>query len=141
MPELRHTADQLATVPADDNQIGSSGLPGVHTRVVLGDPSQPGLYAILLFVPPNTSIAAHSHRDDRIATVLSGTWRFGYGDVFDPAVLAVLPPGSVYSEPGTTARNHFAQTRAESVVVLITGYGPTDTVYVDPADDPSRASR
>jgi hypothetical protein len=71
-----------------------------------------------------------------MATVVSGTWRFGYGDQFDAAKLEVLPQGSVYSEPGTRAHNHFAQTQREAVVVHIVGYGPTDTIYVDPADAP-----
>jgi quercetin dioxygenase-like cupin family protein len=83
-------------------------------------------------VPANTTIPAHSHRDDRMATVVSGTWQFGYGDRFDEHALKRLPPGSVYSEPG--GGNHFARTGAEPVLVQITGIGPTDTRYVNPSD-------
>jgi uncharacterized RmlC-like cupin family protein len=136
MPEMRMTPSELNVVPQDENQIGSSKLAGVHTKVLVGDPSKPGLYSILLFVPPKTSIAAHSHRDDRMATVVSGTWHFGYGQHFDAKALKDLPPGSVYAEPGT-GHYHFAQTRDEAVVVSITGFGPTDTHYFDPNDDPS----
>jgi hypothetical protein len=57
----------------------------------------------------------HSHRDDRVATVASGTWYFGYGDRFDAKSLKKLPPGSVYSEPG--AHNHFARTDKDAVIV------------------------
>ena len=137
-PEMRLTPTELqdGTAGRDQNQIGSSGLAGVHTRVLHGDPSKPGFYSMLLYVPPNTTIQAHSHRDERMATVVSGTWRFGYGDRFDASRLKVLPPGSVYSEPGTRARNHFAQTQAEPVVVHIVGVGPTDTIYYDPANQP-----
>ena len=119
---------------ADGNQIGSSRLPGVHTKVLFGDPSRPGFYAILLFVPAHTTIQAHSHRDDRVAAVVAGEWRFGYGDHFDANVLKTLPPGSVYSEPGK--RNHFARADAAPVIVQISGYGPTDTHYFDPANEP-----
>jgi hypothetical protein len=45
-----------------------------------------------------------------------------------------LPAGSFYTEPGGVA--HFALTKAEAVVVCITGFGPTDTVYVNAANDP-----
>jgi hypothetical protein len=45
----------------------------------------------------HTLIAAHSHRVDRIATVVSGTWRIGYGDKFDESKLKVLPSGSFYT--------------------------------------------
>jgi hypothetical protein len=48
--------------------------------------------------------------------------------------LKVLPAGSVYSEPGQT--NHFARTGDEPVLVEISGFGPTDTRYVNPADAP-----
>jgi quercetin dioxygenase-like cupin family protein len=141
MTEMRMTPAELRQPPADKNQIGSSGLAGVHTRVLYGDPAKPGLYSILLYVPPNTTIPAHSHADDRMATVVSGTWHFGYGDKFDASALADLPPGSVYAEPGTRKHNHFAQTRGEAVIVHIVGVGPTDTVYVDPATDPARKQR
>lgn len=138
MAELRKTPSDLAEAPADKNQIGSSGLAGVHTKVLYGAPNKPGLYSLLLYVPANTTIQAHSHHDDRMATVVSGTWRFGYGSKFDAKKLVVLPPGSVYSEPGSQDHPHFAQTQKEPVVVHIVGYGPTDTVYVDPANEPKK---
>ncbi len=36
------------------------------------EPAKDGFYSILLFAPMHTTIQAHSHRDDRIATVVSG---------------------------------------------------------------------
>jgi hypothetical protein len=72
-----------------------------------------------------------------MAVVVSGTWHFGYGDHFDERALKSLPPGSVYSEPG--AVTHFAQTGAEPVLVEISGFGPTDTRYFDPANTPKGA--
>jgi hypothetical protein len=64
-----------------------------------------------------------------MATVVSGTWHLGYGDRFNSEALKTLPPGSVYSEPA--GANHFAQTGAEPVLVAISGFGPTDTKYVE----------
>src|SRR6266480_6315344 len=134
LPEMRMTPQEIRASALDNNQIGSSGLPGVHTKVIFGDPSRASFYTILLFVPAHTTIHAHSHRDDRVATVVSGEWHFGYGTHFDARSLKALPPGSVYSEPGRL--NHFAQTGDDSVVVQVSGYGPTDTRYFNPADDP-----
>jgi len=37
---------------------------------------------------------AHTHPDYREVTVLSGTWRTGYGEKFDAAALKALPAGS-----------------------------------------------
>jgi len=133
---LRLTPTEVSAKSGDDHAAGSSGLAGVHTQTLSGDPSKAGFYTILLFVPADTTIRAHSHRDNRMATVVSGTWNFGYGDRFEESALKTLPPGSVYSEPG--GKTHFARTTAEPVVVQLSGYGPTDTVYFDAADDPTR---
>jgi hypothetical protein len=139
LPEMRMTPAEMNGASADGNQIGSSCLVGVHTKVLFGDPSGVGFYSILLFVPPHTTIPAHSHRDDRVATVVSGEWHFGYGDHFDTTMLKTLPPGSVYSEPGK--HNHFARTGADSVIVQISGYGPTDTRYFDAANEPKSQTK
>lgn len=69
-----------------------------------------------------------------MATVVSGTWQFGYAKRFDAQTLKSLPAGSVYSEPAEV--NHFARTETEPVLVEISGFGPTDTRYVDPANTP-----
>ena len=134
LPEMRMTPAEIRASAVDSNQIGSSGLAGVHTKVLFGDPSKEGFYTILLFVPPHTTIQAHSHRDNRMAAVVSGEWHLGYSDHFDAKSLKTLPPGSVYSEPG--GDNHFARTGADPVIVQISGYGPTDTHYFDAVNDP-----
>ncbi|PYX26557.1 MAG: alpha/beta hydrolase [Acidobacteria bacterium] len=115
---------------------GSSGVGGIDTVVLKGDPDNAGVYTIMLRVPAHTKIAAHSHRDDRVATVISGTWHIGYGEKFDEAKLKALPSGSFYTEPPSVA--HFAETGDEAVVVQITGFGPSSTDYVDPTQDPRR---
>src|SRR5438552_1527306 len=116
---------------------GSSGVGGIQTIVLKGNPDQAGIYTIMLRVPAHTRIAAHSHRDDRVATVISGTWHIGYGHKFDEAKLKALPPGSFYTEP--PSRNHFAETGDEPVVVQITGFGPSSTEYVDATQDPRKS--
>ena len=116
---------------------GSSGVGGIETVVLKGNPDKAGVYTIMLRVPAHTRIAAHSHRDDRVATVISGTWQIGYGDTFDEVKLKALPPGSFYTEP--PSRNHFAETGDEPVVVQITGFGPSSTDYVDATQDPRKA--
>lgn len=116
--------------------VGTSGVSGTQTVVLKGDPTKPGMYTLLLRVGPNTRIDAHAHPDDRVATVISGTWYFGYGQEFNEGALKALPAGSFYTEPPNT--NHFAMTRAEGVTIQITGMGPSGTKYVDPSKDPNR---
>ncbi len=134
--ELRVAPSEVKWPAPAAGGVGSSGVSGTQTVVLKGDPSKPGLYTMLLRVGPNTKIEAHAHPDDRVATVISGTWYFGYGKQFTEAALKVLPPGSVYTEPPNA--NHFAMTRGEGVTIQITGTGPSGTTYVDPANDPSR---
>jgi pimeloyl-ACP methyl ester carboxylesterase/uncharacterized RmlC-like cupin family protein len=117
---------------------GSSGISGIQTVVLKGDPDRAGVYTIMLRVPAHTQIQAHSHRDDRVATVISGTWHIGYGDRFDESKLKALPPGSFYTEP--PGQNHFAETGEEAVVVQITGYGPSSTDYAVRGNDPRDAA-
>lgn len=128
--ERRVTPSEFDFNTAGGAGAGTSGVQGIRTVILTGDPTQPGLYTIMLKVPPHTRIAAHTHADARIATVVSGVWRLGYGGQWDETKLKALPPGSFYTEPAGEA--HFAQTRDTEVIVQITGYGPTDTHYVEP---------
>lgn len=134
--ELRTTPSEVKWPAPAAGGAGTSGVSGTQTVILKGDPAKPGLYTMLLRVGPNTKIEAHAHPDDRVATVISGTWYFGYGAKFDESRLKMLPAGSVYTEPPNA--NHFATTRGEGVTIQITGTGPSGTAYVDPAHDPNR---
>ena len=132
--EIRVPPSAFDFSKAEGAGAGTSGVTGIQTIVLKGDPTKHGLYTILLRVPAHTKIASHHHPDDRIATVVSGTWYFGYGARFDETRLRALPPGSFYTEPPND--NHFAETRDDDVLVQISGLGPTGTTYVDAADNP-----
>jgi len=134
--QIRLIPSEIAGIESGGAGAGTSGVAGIRTTVLLGDPSKPGLYTIRLSIPPNTAIQAHTHRDDRSAVVMSGIWYFGYGRVANEAATRTLPPGSFYTEPSGVA--HFALTKTEPVVVYITGIGPTDTVYLSAANDPRK---
>ena len=101
-----------------------------------GDPTKPGLYTIRFRIPPNTRAMPHAHQDDRSATILSGTWYFGYGKTFNEAALKALPPGSFYTEPPGTY--HFSMTKEDEVVIEVSGYGPSSTTQADPQREPGR---
>ena len=135
--EARFTPAEYKFPQQGNPGTGSSGIGGIETVVLKGNPDKAGIYTIMLRVPAHTRIAAHSHRDDRVATVISGTWHIGYGDEFDGTKLRALPPGSFYTEP--PSRNHFAETGDEPVVVQITGFGPSSTEYVDTKQDPRKS--
>jgi len=137
LPDYAKTPTELSAVQPTGG-AGGSGNSKVQVVTILGDASKPGVYSQLLKVGPGAQIPAHHHAGDRVGTVLQGTWHFGFGRKFDKDKLKTLPVGSVYTEP--TNEPHFAMTGSEPVIVLITGTGPTDTVYEDPTDDPTRNS-
>lgn len=135
LPDYSKTLKELSAV-SPTGGAGGSGNAKVQVVTILGDASKPGIYTQLLKVGANAQIPAHHHAGDRVGTVLQGTWHFGYGDKFDKGKLKTLPVGSVYTEPGHAP--HFAMTGDEPVIVLLTGNGPTDTIYENPADDPTK---
>lgn len=135
LPDYAKTPAELSAVQPTGG-AGGSGNAKVEVVTILGDASKPGAYAQLLKVGADAQIPAHHHAGDRVGTVLKGTWHFGYGAKFDKEKLKTLPVGSVYTEPANAP--HYAMTTNEPVVVLLTGIGPTDTIYENPADDPTR---
>lgn len=134
VPQLRLTPVELTEVPVATTKIGSHGVAGIRNKVLFGDPSKRGFYSLLEIIPPGTTIKPHSHSDDHVGTVLSGTLRYGYGNTFNAAALEDLPTGSVFTEPA--GQNHFAQTGPDPVVIQYTGVGPLETKYVNPDDAP-----
>jgi pimeloyl-ACP methyl ester carboxylesterase len=119
--------EQTENMPTSAAGTGTSGMNGISTVLLYGDPARVGPYMIEIRVPANTSIAPHTHRDDRFATVVSGTWYFGYGTDRAEARVKALSAGGLYTEPGQAP--HFAFTRDEPAVVRITGMGPSDTAF------------
>ena len=72
--QTRLTPVEITAKEAGGAGVGTSGVVGIRTTVLLGDPTKPGLYTIRLSIPANTTIQAHTHRDNRSAIVMSGTW-------------------------------------------------------------------
>jgi pimeloyl-ACP methyl ester carboxylesterase/quercetin dioxygenase-like cupin family protein len=107
--------------------VGTSGVGGIETIVLSGDPAKAGPYAIELKIPAHTHIAAHSHRDNRLAMVVSGEWHLGYGKKAEDTQTSVLTQGAFYTEPANTP--HFAFTGDQPTAVFITGTGPSDTRF------------
>jgi uncharacterized RmlC-like cupin family protein len=125
--QARLSPVDIKALPVVGAITGTSGIKGIETRILFGDPNQSGPYTIALQVPPNTHIAAHTHRDSRSAVVVSGLWHLGYGAVASDSGTKTLAPGSYYVE--SAADPHFAWTGPEGAVVYISGFGPSDTHY------------
>jgi len=127
LPAVQVTPDQLQWVPYPA---------GGEQAFLVGNPSQPGAYAVRIRLPAGTRIPPHFHPDGRIVTVLSGTMYFAPGDRFDTTALRAFPVGSVWTE--TPELHHFAWAKDGPVVLQVSGTGPSgmtliaqdDTAYV-----------
>jgi quercetin dioxygenase-like cupin family protein len=108
--------------------------PSARLAVVVGHPSRPGLYVIRVKVPDGVKLMPHRHPEDRVYTVMSGTFYVGLGGRFDESRLAAFPPGSVIVLPGDTYHFHWA--RSGEYVTQVSAMGPLGLEYLDPSDDP-----
>jgi quercetin dioxygenase-like cupin family protein len=123
-------------ITPDELRFGPGRVPGHEIAPLIGASNKPGAYVERVRFPANTISQAHSHPEDRMYTVISGTWYVGYGDSYDPAKLKALPPGSFYTEPANVP--HFSLTKDEPVLVQISGNGPSATRFVDASQAPRR---
>jgi quercetin dioxygenase-like cupin family protein len=109
---------------------------GLERANIIGEPGKPGPTIWRLKFPANYTVQAHTYPDDRTYTILSGTWYLGWGTKFDEAKLKPLPAGSFYAVPANAP--HFVATKAEPVVVQVTGTEPSGVRYVDPSHAPKK---
>ena len=95
---------------------------GLKSAVLYGDPSQPGLYIMLVKWTPGHMSHPHFHPNDRYITVLSGTWWVGTGSKFDPESTVPLPAGTFVTHFGKQI--HYDGAKDVEAVLQIVGEGP-----------------
>lgn len=100
---------------------------GAQAAFVMGSPREAGLYVIFARYAAGTKGAPHSHPDQRIMTVLSGTLYSGTGPVFDEAKAQALPPGSVLVIPPNAL--HWGWAKDGEVLAQEVGIGPTSNTF------------
>ena len=113
--------------------------PGAQLAVLSGDPTKPVPYAVRIKFPANYTIPAHSHPTDENVVVASGAVTFGMGDkLTKSASNTTLTVGGYALQPA--GMNHFAYTGAQEATIVLFGIGPVDFKYVNPSDDPRKAT-
>jgi quercetin dioxygenase-like cupin family protein len=102
--------------------------------VVVGNPSLQGPYVMRVKFRRGVKLMPHTHPEDRIYTVMSGTFYIGIGKRFDAAILKAYPPGSVIILPANTPHFHWA--RSGEYITQVSAYGPLGINYINALDDP-----
>jgi quercetin dioxygenase-like cupin family protein len=108
---------------------------GATFAVMSGDPGKTGMFVVRLKMPAGYQIKPHWHPTDEHVTVISGTFAVGMGDKIDKTGLKALPAGGYVLLPAEM--RHYAMATVETVVE-VSGLGPFQLNYVNPADDPSK---
>lgn len=104
---------------------------GAELAVLFGDPTKPGPFTVRLKMPDGYKIGPHWHSQDEQLTVLGGTFNVYMGeDMTSPHALDV---GAFHYLPGKM--RHAAAAKGD-VIIQLSGMGPFDIHYLDPADNP-----
>lgn len=115
--------DPAMVVYQHPDQIKWTGNPnGAQQAVLLGDPTKPGLYIVLVKWNPHSMSHPHFHPNDRYITVLSGTWWVGSGTKFDPDATVAMPAGSYVVD--LAKQPHYDGAKDEAAIIEIVGEGP-----------------
>ena len=99
-------------------------FPGT-TLIVKGDPEKAGLYVIRRRFKSGEMSRPHMHNQDRLVTVIKGTWWTGEGDVFTPDRTVAVKQGGFMLHPA--GLHHYDGAKTEEVIVQIIGRGPVNT--------------
>lgn len=108
---------------------------GAKIAVLQGDPGKSGPFVLRLMTPGAYTLGPHWHSQDEQLTVISGTFYLGYGDKLERKQARALPAGGFHYLPAK--EHHFAFSKGPTVV-QVSGNGPFDINYLDPADDPQK---
>jgi mannose-6-phosphate isomerase-like protein (cupin superfamily) len=134
-----HQKASAVFLRADELKWGEAppDLPrGGQVAVLHGDPSKHAPFAIRLKAPDGYKIAPHWHSQDEQLTIISGTLTLHMGDTMATEAHD-LDAGSYHFLPGKM--HHSAEAKGETVV-QISGMGPFDIHYLNPADNPRNAT-
>ena len=116
-------------LPEDIQWEDNLNLAGIETAIALGNPGNAELYVLFNRISPGAVLPAHTHPDNRITTVISGTVYFGTGSELNPDSLEAYPAGSIIYTPAATPRLIMA--KDEPTIIQHTGVGPTEIDFVE----------
>jgi hypothetical protein len=115
------TADQIPWKEAPNG--------GSATFTAYGDPSKTGLYVQFIKWHPHGGSRPHSHPNDRIIYVISGTWYVNTGPTYDPDHMVPMPAGTVVYHYGKGI--HYDGAKDGECVLEIVGEGPANTTNAE----------
>jgi hypothetical protein len=135
MADLPYRGEGHIMVNASELEWGpiASMAPGATFALLEGDLGSAEPFTFRLKLPANYVIAPHIHPAYERVTVLSGTFHFAHGTVFDrDQTMALKEGGFSIMAPGEPM---FGYTE-EPTIIQLHGTGPWGIQYINPEDDP-----
>jgi hypothetical protein len=120
----------VTLLPGAEEWSDYPGIPGIQYMLVEGDLKKAGPYVIRVKFAPGVMSMPHYHPEDRLVTVIKGTWWSGKGESFAPDTTTPLPAGSFMKHPAGGA--HYDGAKDGEVIVQIAGMGPSGTIFYQP---------
>jgi hypothetical protein len=107
---------------------------GAMISVIKGDPTKAGSdFIVRAKLPANYAVPPHHHPTDETVRVLgAGSLTYGMGDKVTSSSASLTKGYHVTMQAGM---NHWAS-NTDPLEIEISGKGPFEIVYVNPADDP-----
>ncbi|MBX9965631.1 MAG: cupin domain-containing protein [Burkholderiales bacterium] len=117
-------AEELLAVRPDDivwKEVRKD--PPLFRAYVQGDQDQPGAFTFRVRAAAGHKLMPHTHPDDRVITVLEGTYWSATSAVWDEAKLVAFPRGSFYVVPAGVP--HYSAVLEGETVFQESGIGPS----------------
>lgn len=121
--------DFVIIAPEDMVWQSPPEMAGIEGVLLYGNPGEPGLYIMRARFAPGHMSPPHTHDQDRMVTVISGTWAFGRDAsgtcentvALEAGAFAVHPQGAIHYDGSCSDT---------PTVVEIRGMGPVSTTLV-----------
>ena len=112
-------------IPVETLKWKPTPFPGVTVAVIAGSPKTSGMYVMLVKYRSGGKVLPHTHSDQRVVTVISGTYYAGAGTEFDESKLKPVKSGTTIIIPANAP--HFAAAKDGEIIVQEAGIGPSKT--------------
>ena len=104
--------------------------PPLWRAFVQGDQEKPGAFTFRVKAAAGHRLPPHTHPDDRVITVIQGTYWAAIGDAWDDTKLIAFPQGSFYVVPAGVP--HYSAVLEGETIFQESGIGPSRNDLVSP---------
>ena len=127
--ESSSAQEVVRILPDDLEWQPNPEIEGVENAAGIGNLEEEGLYAAYGRMSEGAVFPAHSHTDDRLTTVISGTMYYGVGEEFDENNMTAYPAGSIIFTPAGTPHSMWVQ--EGQAVIQESGNGPSEAEFIE----------